>query len=320
MSLMFFISGLFVFTGIHKKGAVRFLYERFIRLGIPFIVAVTFIIPLAYLPAWYRVHHNFNLIDFLSDYLINQQWPVGPPWFIWLLLFFNIIAAIIPATFYNMIYTAATRLVQHPVRFILVAYIIISIAYTPLSLWIGQYTWTGWGPFDFQLNRIFLYAVFFLFGVSLGSGDWEKHFFANNKLMQKGWPFWVFICLFCYAIVEVISFTFPDMVKGGTLKPGLAYFIFDLIFVASCLVSSLACLAFFKQKIKSEQNFWNSIAANAYGIYIVHYIFVTWLQWALSQSTIPVILKFFIVFTAALTASWLIINWIRKIALFKKVL
>jgi glucan biosynthesis protein C len=320
MSLMFFISGLFVFNGLQKKGSTKFLYERLKRLGIPFLIAVTFIIPLAYLPSFYRVHHHFNLKDFIIDYLVNQYWPVGPPWFIWLLLFFNIIAAVIPAKLYSMIYKAGTRLVQHPTRFLLVAYGIIAIAYIPLSLWVGQYTWTGWGPFDFQLNRIVLYAVFFLFGVSLGSGDWEQHFFTNNKLMRKGWPFWAFLCLVCYAIVEIISFTFPDMVKVGKLNQGLAYFIFDLVFVASCLASSLACIAFFKQKIKSEQNFWNSLAANAYGIYLVHYIFVTWLQWALFQYTIPVILKFFIVFTAALTASWLIINWIRKIALIKKVL
>jgi hypothetical protein len=320
MSLMFFISGLFVFNGIHKKGVVKFLSDRFKRLGIPFALAVTFIIPLAYLPSYYLVHHSFNLKDFIRDYLVNQHWPVGPPWFVWLLLLFNIIAAVIPARLYSVVFNATAKLVQHPVRFLLVAYGVISIAYTPLSLLVGQYTWTGWGPFDFQLNRIILYAVFFLFGVCLGSGDWETYFFTNNKFLQKGWPFWAISCLLCYAVIEVISFTFPGMVKVGTISTGLAYLVFDLVFVTSCILNSVAFIAFFKQKLKSEQNFWNSLAANAYGIYLVHYVFVTWLQWALSQYSIPVILKFFIVFTGALTASWLIINWIRKLALFKKVL
>jgi len=32
---------------------------------------------------------------------------------------------------------------------------------------------------------------------------------------------------------------------------------------------------------------WDSLTANAYGIYLVHYAFVSWLQYALLKTTLP---------------------------------
>src|ERR1035441_6185038 len=50
MSLMFFLSGLFVWHGLSKKGAAKFLRDRLLRLGLPFVVAAAVFAPLAYYP------------------------------------------------------------------------------------------------------------------------------------------------------------------------------------------------------------------------------------------------------------------------------
>jgi hypothetical protein len=52
MSLMFFLSGLFVWNSLQRKGAGAFVRDRVVRLGIPFAVAATLIAPLAYYPAY----------------------------------------------------------------------------------------------------------------------------------------------------------------------------------------------------------------------------------------------------------------------------
>ena len=52
MSLMFFVSGLFTLPAIRKHGAIGFARDRLLRLGVPFIFAVMFIIPLAYYAMW----------------------------------------------------------------------------------------------------------------------------------------------------------------------------------------------------------------------------------------------------------------------------
>lgn len=47
MSLMFFLSGLFVWRGVAGKGVLKFLRDRLLRLGLPFVVAAALLAPLA---------------------------------------------------------------------------------------------------------------------------------------------------------------------------------------------------------------------------------------------------------------------------------
>src|SRR5947207_8065804 len=48
MHLMFFLSGLFVWPSLSRKGGRRFPYERFVRLGIRCAVRIYLLMPLAY--------------------------------------------------------------------------------------------------------------------------------------------------------------------------------------------------------------------------------------------------------------------------------
>ena len=225
MPLMFFISGLFVYRGIIKKGGKIFLIDRFKRLGIPFIIGVIIIIPIAYLPSFYLSNNSFNLQLFIKDYLFNQQFPVGPPWFIWVLLLFNVLAVIIPPNFYVSLSKSISQLSKYPARLFFVFFVAVTLAFIPISLWVGQYQWTGFGPFDFQLNRVFLYFTFFIFGTCVGSSDWENYFFTTNKFLNKSWQFWLILCLFSYLLVELFTYNVWDIVRAGKLGVNLAWLI-----------------------------------------------------------------------------------------------
>src|SRR5262249_48372903 len=48
MSLMFFVSGLFVWNSLQRKGGGGFVRDRAVRLGLPFVVAAAIVAPLAY--------------------------------------------------------------------------------------------------------------------------------------------------------------------------------------------------------------------------------------------------------------------------------
>ena len=52
MSLMFFLSGLFVPASLARKGAVTFLSDRFFRIGLPLVLVVAFLMPLTYYPTF----------------------------------------------------------------------------------------------------------------------------------------------------------------------------------------------------------------------------------------------------------------------------
>jgi glucan biosynthesis protein C len=50
MHFMFFLSGLFVWGILQRKGPKRFLYDRLLRLGLPFVIGVYVLMPLAHYP------------------------------------------------------------------------------------------------------------------------------------------------------------------------------------------------------------------------------------------------------------------------------
>ena len=49
----------------------------------------------------------------------------------------------------------------------------------------------------------------------------------------------------------------------------------------------------------------DSLARSAYVMYLVHYVFVTWTQWALLRAQLPAGIKFVLVFLVVTTLSWL---------------
>jgi surface polysaccharide O-acyltransferase-like enzyme len=62
-----------------------------------------------------------------------------------------------------------------------------------------------------------------------------------------------------------------------------------------------------------RQRILDSLSQNAYGMYLVHYVFVVWLQYAMLGVLIPAIVKVAIVFTGTLLMSWAATAALRSI-------
>jgi glucans biosynthesis protein C len=81
MSLMFFISGLFVYSAIKKHGTVRFMRDRGRRLWYPYAFALVILMPIAYYASWQLSVNNHGFWDFYKR-LAAAGFAAGPPWFI----------------------------------------------------------------------------------------------------------------------------------------------------------------------------------------------------------------------------------------------
>jgi fucose 4-O-acetylase-like acetyltransferase len=68
MAFMFFISGLFVRGSLTRKGSPIFLRDRAWRLGVPYLLSVVVLMPIAYYPTFLRYHlpgtTDFNFLHF----------------------------------------------------------------------------------------------------------------------------------------------------------------------------------------------------------------------------------------------------------------
>ena len=63
MACMFFISGLFVHDSISRRGASNYLASRAFRLGVPFLISVFVLMPIAY----YRYYHlEFDVFHYYA--------------------------------------------------------------------------------------------------------------------------------------------------------------------------------------------------------------------------------------------------------------
>jgi hypothetical protein len=52
MPFMFLLSGLFVWPSLKRKGSRTFLYDRVLRLGVPFVLGVYLLMPVAHFPVY----------------------------------------------------------------------------------------------------------------------------------------------------------------------------------------------------------------------------------------------------------------------------
>ena len=94
--------------------------------------------------------------------------------------------------------------------------------------------------------------------------------------------------------------------SGATigLSPLARQLILGIGIVLSCGAISFAMLAVCRRFINTPTAVLDSLSRNAYGIYLVHYGFVLWLQSALLPALLPAAIKAAIALTVGLSASW----------------
>lgn len=323
MSLMFLIGGLFLMRSINKKGRILFIKDRFYRLFVPFLFLGTLFMLIAYFPSYYVGHTNTDIIAYIRDFFGTENWPVGPPWFIWVLFVFNLLFALFYQHFIKLsdkIGLKHSVLKNKPFSFFIILFCVTWILYVPIAYLIGAGTWTGIGPFDFQLSRILLYLGYFTLGILIGSTDFNKELFSTKSAIVNKWWLWLLLSLVVYFTLTVISEPLRQMLKNNTIKEFYAWMIYYIIYAASCTISCIAFITAFRKLIYKENSWWNSLSENAYLIYLVHYVFIVWCQFLLLKFDIPAFIKFSITFIFALSLSWIVSILLRKIRIINKYL
>src|ERR1700733_11547305 len=99
MAFMFLVSGLFVHESLSRRGAAGYLRRRAFRLGVPLLVSIFVLIPIAYYASFLRYHlpgtTDFNFFHYWWHMLTIGPWPSGQAWFLWVLLALDAIAALL---------------------------------------------------------------------------------------------------------------------------------------------------------------------------------------------------------------------------------
>jgi hypothetical protein len=320
MSLMFFISGLFVADGLRARGAGGFLKTRALRLGIPFVLGVGLLAPLAYFPAWLQSGGAPSLSTFADAWTHLPFWPSGPAWFLWVLLAFGAIVTAVYALFPGVTDELA-RLAQgadrKPARFFWGLVIASVLTYLPLSMTTPFGHWTTVGPFLVQTARVGHYFVYFLAGIAVGAAGVGQGLTDREGKLAKRWWLWHL------APVLPIVGCVAAMIMTFSPNPPPRVFL-DLFggvsFALGCATLSFAALATFLRFVRATGPVGGSLQANAYGMYLTHYVFTAWLSWMLLPQSWGGLAKGCAVFAGAVVLSWLTTMALRRMPLLGRIL
>jgi surface polysaccharide O-acyltransferase-like enzyme len=320
MAFMFLISGLFVWDELKRKGTAFFLRDRAWRLGIPFLLSIFVLMPIAYYPTFLRYHlpgtTDFNFFHFWWRTLTVGPWPSGPVWFLWVLLALDVLAAAIRSLIPGVIEAVgklATAARDKPVALFAAFLAITIVVYVPLRLAVGDASWLEFGPVSVQTSRILLYTTFFLTGVSIGSSGPTTGLLAQDGEPARRWPLWLAIAAIFYGSILALVYIHHNFVANLNSPPLIWSAAYSLAFAGFSAAMAFTVPAIMLRSAKANWWLFDALQPSAYGVFLIHYIFIIWLQYAVYDLALPAGVKFAIVFVGTLSMSWIFTVLVRRV-------
>jgi surface polysaccharide O-acyltransferase-like enzyme len=322
MAFMFLISGLFVHDSLARRGAAGYLRQRAWRLGVPLLISIFVLIPIAYYASFLRYHlpgtTDFNFFHYWWHMLTIGPWPSGQSWFLWVLLVFDIIAVAI-WSMSPRIFTGFGQLIlalrERPIT-AFVAFSVLSVAcYLPMHLAFGDGAWfePGHYPFPVQTSRILLYPAYFSVGVGIGAVSLNTGLLAENGQIAKRWPLWLAFAVLFYIAILLLVYAHHNWIADFASPAlwwrtayGVAFALFSAAMAFTVPATSL-------RLARSSLSLLDAMRPSAYGIYLLHYIFIIWLQYVVYDPAFSAGIKAAIVFIGTLSGSWALTVLLRRI-------
>ncbi len=316
MAMFFFLSGLFVWPGIARKGALHYLRDRLIRLGLPFVICAFTIMPFAYYAIALRQTPDVSFAAFWWRTVTLGPWPSGPIWFLWVLLSFDVVASLLYQSsprLLDPINRLSLRGAEQPAVFFAVMLAVTAALYIPGRVHFGPGSWFEFGPFSVQHGRVLLYATYLFFGAGIGLANLGRGLLsADGRLAKSSWG-WIVTALIPYCLMWVLIYIKREILGNPERLPDWYEATYGLFFAAFSVAIMFAILAYFLRFKQSGWSILDPMQPDAYGMFLVHYPIVLWLQYWLFDFDIPAIAKALLVFVLTVISSWAATAALRRI-------
>ena len=128
---------------------------------------------------------------------------------------------------------------------------------------------------------------------------------------QSSWWEWVAVGLMSFTVFIIMVVVVTPMERT---------IVSEITFVVCCWAIVSGMTGLFLRFGKRRVDIFDSLSENTYGIYIVHYVFVTWLQYFMLGRGLAPSVKGIAVFVGTLILSWGTVAAIRRIPVVAKVI
>jgi hypothetical protein len=278
---------------------------------------------LAYYAISLRDSPDVSFADFWWKTVTVGPWPSGPIWFLWVLLIFDVVAAILyrlSPGLLDPINRLALRGRDYPAQFFVVMLAVTAVLYIPGRVYWGAGSWFEFGPFSVQHGRVLLYATYFFFGAGIGARYLDRGLLAaDGQLAKRSWA-WMIPALVPYCLMWVLIYIKREILGNPERLPDWYEATYGLFFAAFSVAIMFTILAYFLRFKQSGSSILDPMQPDAYGIFLVHYPIVLWLQYWLFDFDLPAIVKAAVAFALTVALSWAATAALRKIPGAKHVL
>jgi surface polysaccharide O-acyltransferase-like enzyme len=163
----------------------------------------------------------------------------------------------------------------------------------------------GHYPLPIQASRILLYAGYFCAGVGAGEVSLSAGVLAENGALAKRWNVWLAFAIVSYGAILLMVYIHHSGLIDFNSPPLWWHAAYGLAFA---LFSAAMTFRF------DRSSFWllDAMRSSDYGIYLLHFIPLIWLQYVVYDPAYPAFVKFAIVFTGTLSMSWALTVLLRK--------
>ena len=158
----------------------------------------------------------------------------------------------------------------------------------------------SYGPFSFQLSRPLHYLVYFFAGCAVGAHGLDRGLLASDGALARHWARWL-----AASVVGFVLWALPtSLMMDGRQAPLIVQIAAALGFVLACASGCFVLLALCLRFAAERTRILDSLSVNAYSMYLLHYVFIVWLQYALLPVALFATGKAAIVFSGTLALSW----------------
>jgi hypothetical protein len=316
MAMFFFLSGLFVWPALVRKGPIGYLRDRVVRLGLPFAICALTVIPLAYYAIALRQNPDESFAAFWWKTVTVGPWPSGPIWFLWVLFAFDVVASVgyrLSPNLLDPINRLSKHGAEHPGQFFAVLLAVTAVFYIPGRMYFGAGSWFAFGPFSVQHGRVMLYATYFFFGAGIGVAGLSGGLLCTEGRMAKSGLGWILTALVPYCLMWVMVYVKREILGNPVWLPDWYEALYGLFFASFSVAIMFAILAYFLRFKQSGWSILDPMQPDAYGMFLVHYPIALWLQYWLFDVDVPAVAKALTVFVLTVLLSWGVTAALRRI-------
>jgi len=232
------------------------------------------------------------------------------------LLVFDLTASLlyrISPTLLDPINRLSLRGYDRPANFWLFLVVVTAVLYIPARVYFGAGRWFTLGPFDVQASRVLLYAAYFFLGAGIGAANFDRGLLSPaGRLAKSGWG-WAIVTLIPYCLMWGLIGIKREILGNPVILPNWYEASYGLFFVAFSAAILFTILAYFLRFKRSGWSVLDPMQSAAYGIFLVHYPIVLWLQYWLFDFDIPAIVKAVVALVLTVVLSWAATAALRRL-------